>query len=176
MKQIISHDGGFTLVELVMAIVIIGIMASLIVFVPAKLRDSGEDQERVDDAESIARQLELSYNNQALGTPTYPSTVEMSDDILNKTRTMKGADSAMFESPGATSSSVVAATSSSQATPLSTGVTKSTYVYQPLKRDGTLCTSANSAASAAEYCVRFFLYYYAVTKSAVYKLSSVHQQ
>lgn len=168
---------GYTIVELITVMVIIGILASLVVILPKGVRDNAADQDRADDVASIARQLENSYDNQVLSAPAYPSTVELLASISSQTGVLKGIDrSALQVSGTSAASSVKAATSTSTTTPITGGVTSDIYVYQPLTRSGSLCTSSPSATALATTCVRFNIYYHSVTYKMMKKITSIRQQ
>lgn len=169
-----GREDGYTVMELVVVMVLIGIFTALIVFAPNSIRDSGYDQERADDAMSIARRLEMAYTDQDLERPAYPSTREFLDDISSHTRTATGLQADALKSPDTPSgSSVVAATSASTSTPISGGVKPAQYVYQPLTASNTLCTASDSTAAP---CVRFYLYYYSTKQQTALKIKSLHQQ
>jgi prepilin-type N-terminal cleavage/methylation domain-containing protein len=83
LKQKRAADGGFTLVELLITIVIIGILAAVVVLAIGGLTDSGEDsacQATADAAEAAAIAF---YSDQTVGSwpdawgdlvPTYMTT------------------------------------------------------------------------------------------------------
>lgn len=172
----IQHDaGGYTIIELLIVIILLGIFASLIVFIPDNLQDSGDDQERIDDVGTISRRLEMAYNSQDLGTPSYPSTAEFSLDISTKSRTASRIQPEALKAPGM-STGLVMATSNSSTTPVAGGVSVAQYVYQPLTATGALCGAANSTTSPADYCVSYFLYYRSAVENQVKKIKSIHQQ
>lgn len=168
---------GYSLVELIAVITIIGILSALFLTLPNGIRDGSTDQERSDDVTSIARQLEVSYDNQILGAPAYPSTQEMLTSITNKNGVMQGIEAEVLKAPNTTvSSSVQIATSNSTTTPITGGVTATIYVYQPLTRSGSLCTASPSATSLSTTCVKFNFYYYSKVSKAMQKITSIRQQ
>ena len=163
---------GFTIIELIIVIVIIGILLTVGVVGPIGAVASSRDSERADDAAAIARLLELDYNSQAVGSPSYPSSSVFMNDISTSSGTAAGADPAIFKAPGATSSSVVSTTATAAPNPTdSSAAALNTYVYQPL-------TSTNQPCSAgAQKCVSFRVYYRnEVTKPVITVLTSLHQQ
>lgn len=177
MKVLYSPHDGFTILELTVAITIIGILASLTLGISSDMRTNAQDQERSEDVASIVRRLEQAYNGQEIGGPSYPSTAEFLTDISGKTRTAKRIEKESLKAPNTTgTSSVVGATSTSLTTPLSGGPTTSQYVYQPLTANGTICNSANSTASAATTCVRFNFYYRSAKTNEIHRVKSFHQQ
>lgn len=175
MKQFMDQESGFTLIELIITIVIIGILAGIVVFSPKTFLVSARDQERSDDTHSIVRRLEQAYTSQDLGYPAYPSTAELSSDIATKTRTMTRLSPDALKAPGVSEvTSVIIATSTSLTAPAGANApTLSQYVYQPLAADGSLCTASPSTSSP---CVRFYLYYRKESDNSLQKIKSLHQQ
>lgn len=160
------REAGFTLVELLIVIVIVGILLSVAVVGQSSTLLVARDNERADDIASIARLLEDDYTNQTVGAPAYPYTTQFTTDITNKTGTANGVDKNIFNAPNATSSSVIAAsTNSTTQTP-----SISQYVYQPLASDGSLCSSSSQT------CVLFNLYYQKEATKTVISVTSAHQQ
>jgi len=174
MRSVASQTEGFSIVELIITISIIGILAGIVIFTPKTFLVTARDQERADDVASIARRLEEAYSSQDLGYPGYPSTVELSADIAGKSRTMTRLSDDALKAPGASGASVVMATSLSTTTPAGAGTpTLTTYVYQPLTAVGALCISASSQSNP---CVRFFLYYRSEETNQIKFIKSMHQQ
>ena len=102
---------GYSLVELVAVMVIIGILVSLVVVLPTGIRDGATDQDRADDMAAIGRKLENSYDNQTLGAPAYPSTTEFLASATGRTGVLQGIDEDALKAPNTSvTSSVVAAT------------------------------------------------------------------
>lgn len=174
MEWVVHQDNGFTMVELIITIVIIGILAGIVVFTPKTFLVTSRNQERVDDVASIARRLEQAYGSQDLGHPAYPSTAELAADIAGDTRTMTRIQPEALQAPGGSANSVVSATSTSTSDPAGANTpTIKQYVYQPLTAAGALCSANPSTASP---CVRFFLYYRDEATSSVKSIKSMHQQ
>lgn len=171
------QQDGFTVVELLIVIVILGVMAALIVFTPQSFQESADSKEQAADVANIARRLESAYNAQEIGSASYPSTVELMNDISSRTRTMSHTDAEIFKTPGASSSSVVAATNANATNPAGSNTpTTSQYVYQPIRANGSLCTDNPSSTTAANRCVKFTLYYKSLLDNTVIKTKSEHQQ
>lgn len=155
---------GFSVVELLIIIVVMGILLTLAV---VNLRDSqknGRDAERKADVESIALHLETFYTSGTDGSTEigrYPSTVLIGQETV----LLRDIDTRSLISPTSTSSSLVAATTSSTTqTP-----TVEQYIYQPLQNDGSLCTTE------AQECRSFNLYYLLETESGTQVIESNNQ-
>jgi prepilin-type N-terminal cleavage/methylation domain-containing protein len=155
---------GFTIVEL---IIVITIMSALLVLGVVNLRGSrtsADDAERRVDIETIATQLETFYNsgNYDLTPPipagTYPSVDPTKNLIGNETTMLSDINPDSLKTPGATSSSLIAATCTGLCVQTTAGVTPqptiSQYVYQPIESGGALCNSL-----ATQECRKFNLYY-----------------
>lgn len=160
---------GFTIVEL---IVVISVMGILLVLGVVNLRGSqanARDAERKTDIETIAIHLDTFYNSGTEGSTSvgrYPSTVIVGIE----TTILRDIDPESLATPGATSSSLVAATNSTQTTAdVSPQPNINQYVYQPIQSDGTLCTLES------QECRKFNLYYKLETDNAVYILTSKNQ-
>lgn len=182
---------GFTVVELVVVIVILGILMSLAIVNVSNSQVTGRDTEREEDVQAIARQMESLYNNSDFfGTiyASYPGTGqvntqlkpygEISTDILN------GLNREALFSPSATVSDVVNDMSLRPATNTSEdpesiapkpGSGNDIYVYQPLLRDGTLCATTGVGFSPQDECIRFNLYYWHEATNTVRKIMSRNQ-
>ncbi len=165
---------GFTIVELLIVIALMGILLTLSVVNLRSTQINSRDTERKTDIDTIASQLEIFYrvgtdNSLVLGR--YPSTAEL-DNSTDIQANLRDADLKSFTPPGAASvnTGFIDATNSTQTT---TGVlpqpTTSTYVYQPLQQNETLCNSS------AQMCTKFNLYYKLETDGLVYMKTSKNQ-
>lgn len=173
---------GFTVVELIIVITVMGI---LIVLGTVNLRNSTKkayDSERKADIEAIAMNLETFYTSGTNGSSSigfYPSTATLGTNAGNCTlatvqNILRDVNPKVLRTPGnndnATSCDLIKATNNDQATD---GVlpqpTLSTYVYQPLQSDGSQCDTAGLE------CRKFNLFYKIETTDTVYKLKSKNQ-
>ncbi len=163
---------GFTIIELIIVIVIIGILVTIGVIGPIGALQNSRDSERADDTAAIARLLELDYNTQVVGSPSYPSSGVFVNDSKTSTGTAAGADQAIFRAPGAQVSSITPSTVTAEPNPTdSNAAVLNTYVYQPLTSTGALCDNA------PKICVSFRLYYRnEAAKPLIAVLKSMHQQ
>ncbi len=164
---------GFSIVELLIVITIMGILLTLAVVNMHGAQVNARDAERKGDIESIALNLEAFYRVGIDGTTVfgrYPST-GLAGSASSIAGALKDADLKSFTPPGASGpdTGFLAATNTIQTT---TGIlpqpTLSTYVYQPLQQNGTLCTTL-------VYCQKFNLYYMLEADNMVYMVTSKNQ-
>lgn len=170
---------GFTIVELIVVIVILGIIMSLAVVSVINSQVGARDTEREEDVQAIARQMESIYDDSTFGTvvlASYPGTLQI-DWLTNEIQ--DGLDKRALYSPSANNTGPFSLISASTAnenpgsiTP-KPGPNNDIYVYQPLKADGSLCGSTGIAAH--EICVRFNLYYWNEANNEVRKITSRNQ-
>ncbi len=160
---------GFTIVELIITITVMGILLILGV---ANLRGSqipARDSTRKTDIDAIAQSLEVYYRTGTDGSTTlgrYPST----GLIGQETVTLRDIDPKVLSAPGASGSSLLAATNNTATTAgIAPQPTISTYVYQPLQSDGSLCTLGS------QECRKFNLYYMLEADGLVYMETSRNQ-
>jgi len=160
---------GFTIIELVVIIAVMGILLVLGVVNLSGSQASSRDAERKTDIETIATHLETYYtsgNDDSVNVGRYPSTGLPTQETL----VLRDIDPQSYMAPGMTTTSLIAATNNIQTT---AGVlpqpTINQYVYQPLQQDGTLCTTG------AQQCQKFNLFYRLETDNTVYMLTSRNQ-
>lgn len=165
---------GFTIVELIIVIAIMGI---LLVLVAVNLRGSqanGRDEERKTDIETIALNLETFYQSGSTGSTNlgrYPST----GIIGQETTILRDIDPKTLAVPGQTLSSLRAAGNSTQTTSgviIPPSSSNDVYLYQPLKLVAgvwSLCTSGT------DECRKFNLYYWSEVNNNVVMFKSKNQ-
>lgn len=152
-------ERGFTIVELVITVLILGILLTVAVGSGLGFQSRAQDAERSSDVDVIVQSLERYYRTQATGTgATYPpsslSATALAALISDPDATI---------APRQTSNSIAIAASSATQTP-----TISQYIYQPLNLDASLCT--------ATPCVRYKVYYRIEETNVVVVKSSLRQQ
>ncbi|HKX72515.1 MAG TPA: prepilin-type N-terminal cleavage/methylation domain-containing protein [Candidatus Saccharimonadales bacterium] len=125
---------GFTIVELLIVIVVIGILAALVLNTFSGVQRRARDTERQTDINSVATQLEVYYNDNG-GYPVF--TGQIADATWVKTN-LKGIDAQAIIAPGAASG-----TTNSFANAQPAAGAYSAYGYQAFASDGTTaCTTA----------------------------------
>jgi prepilin-type N-terminal cleavage/methylation domain-containing protein len=162
---------GFTIVEILIVIIVMGILLTLAVVNLRSSQVQARDSERAVDVEIFSTILESFYTTTLNGyTSTYPGTTDLTGgltkppaaDTTSRFLSDRLPTEALYapnsDSSGTTTSIVLA----TNATQTESGVrpvpTEGTYVYQPLTQANTLCTSV-SAASATGGCVKFNIFY-----------------
>lgn len=170
---------GFTIVELIITITIMGILLTLAVVNVSSTQAKARDDERRTDIESIASNLESFYTVGTDNSTTfahYPS-VDVTGSQSAITAALRDADMKSFLPPGTSdvSQTFLPSTNTGSAPSIQTtaGVlpqpTVDQYVYQPIKSDGSVCQSGETD------CRKFNLFYRLETDNTVYKLTSKNQ-
>jgi prepilin-type N-terminal cleavage/methylation domain-containing protein len=121
-------ESGFTIVELLIVIVVIGILAALVITTFSGIQKKARDTERTTDIKALHGQIEAYFAQNGY----YP-------DLSNVTTTdLKGLDAGALVDPKG--GSLVAGAGDA-----------SHYGYAPSKDDGTACTTA------AKDCTKYVL-------------------
>lgn len=165
---------GFTIVELIITIAIMGILMTLAVVNLNASQIKARDDERASDVQAIALALENFYVS---GTDTftsvsrYPTTAITTDYDTTKSF-LRDIDDKSLMAPGVTNTTdtFTPATNNIQT---EAGVlpqpTTAQYVYQPIMTTGALCTTGNTD------CRKFNLYYRSEADNAVHRITSKNQ-
>lgn len=176
---------GFTVVEVVIVITIMGILLTLGVVMLSSTQANARDDERRSDAESFATLLESYYRNASLPSTSSPGTFfGRTYPALDSVASLTALQTALPDldpkivrtpnNPGNTSFNVVAATNSLGA-PLHVmpkpSASNDVFVYQPLRPGGYLCTTVTEAVR----CENFNLFYYQETTGTVEMITSKNQ-
>ena len=170
---------GFTIVELIITITIMGILLTLAVVNVSSTQMNARDDGRKADIEAIASNLEAFYTGGTDGTTSfarYPS-LGLIGTASTITTSLRDANINSFLPPGTTdvTQTFLASTNTGSLPAIQTtaGVlpqpTKDQYVYQPIKSDGTLCVSGDTD------CRKFNLYYRLESDNTIYRVISKNQ-
>ncbi len=134
---------GFTIVELLIVIVVIGILAALVITTFNGIQQKGRNTERTTDLNAIKSQLEAYYAQNG----AYPSTADLgSNSGTNVTfvgTKMKGLDKEALRDPKAPAGDYA----------LGTTATATRYGYAPTQDDG-----ATACSTAAGDCTKYKLF------------------
>ena len=108
MVSLKKKTSGFTIVELLIVIVVIGILAALVVVTYNGIKQKDRDTKRKTDVKVLQGQLEAYWANNA----KYPTMTQLNDSAF-RSANMKGLDPAVLQDPKGSSQAVCASTSSS---------------------------------------------------------------
>jgi len=167
---------GFTVVELIITITIMGILMVLAVVNVNATQAQARDAERAADIEAITLAFEGFYKVGNASTPpgSYPSTATSNNPNARVISTLN--DQLNIKSllaPGINDETFKSFISATNTIQTAEGVLpqpdKDHYVYQPLRQDGAICTSYTQG------CQKFNLYYFKEVDSTVHKVSSKNQ-
>jgi prepilin-type N-terminal cleavage/methylation domain-containing protein len=132
-----NKSEGFTIVELLIVIVVIGILATLVIVTFTGIQQKARDSKRKTDLVAVQATLESYYSN----NNTYPTLAHLNDSSWRATN-MKGFDPATIQDPKNSATTVIAGT-----TPSSTQ-----YAYD-VKPDG-----CDDTAGSANPCTDYGFY------------------
>jgi prepilin-type N-terminal cleavage/methylation domain-containing protein len=142
------NQKGFTIVELLIVIVIIGILAALVLNTFSGIQAKGRDTDRQNDLKAVQGQLEAVYAQSGY----YPTLAQLNDATW-RTNFMRGIDAGALVAPQAASGTTSSFTAT--ATP-----TKDGYGYLPTQDDGTTaCTASGTGTAATSDCTKYKLYW-----------------
>lgn len=170
---------GFTIVELIITITIMGILLTLAVVNVGSTQTKARDEARKSDIESIASNLESYYisgTDNSTNFARYPST-GLTGSVSNITSNLRDANIDSFLPPGTTDAAVtfVSSTNTGSAPSIqsTSGVlpqpTINQYVYQPIRSDGSVCLVG------AVDCRKYNLFYRLESDNTVYRVTSKNQ-
>lgn len=166
---------GFTVIEIVIVITIMGILLTLAVVNLNASQVNARDAERKGDVEAIASNLESFYRTGTAGSTTlgrYPSTVISNNDETVLRSTLRDLDLKAATAPNATSAATTFISATSNYTTTSSVTpqpTVSQYVYQPLQTNGALCTAET------QECRKYNIFYRLEADNTVYVITSKNQ-
>lgn len=190
---------GFTIVELLVVIVIIGILTTVVSLQVSRGHVVARDRERENDVKIITDFFEEAYRNGQAGgvmipngesaaTPLgYPSTALISNPAHAQSKAILGAlDQNVLKSPTKGAMSLVAATNTNGISGTTVGgitvnatAVNDVYVYQPFTDNGLICTSAHAtqpviAPRLIDACVKFIMYYFSEATNTIQSKHSIN--
>ena len=133
MLSVKKYQSGFTIVELLIVIVVIGILAGLVVTTFTGIQQKARNTERQTDVKAIHGQVEAYYAQNG----KYPTLANMNDATW-RAANMKGLDVEALKDPKGTASTLAATAAAS------------TYSYAVFAADGTTACD-NSTNDCAVY-------------------------
>ena len=130
MVSLKRKQDGFTIVELLIVIVIIGILATLVIVTFTGIQQRARNTKRQTDINAIASHVEAYFANSA----QYPTLANMNDATFRSTN-LKGLDPAALQDPKGTAQTLVA-------TPAANA-----YAYAPTDDNGNTCDDVTTACT-----------------------------
>lgn len=109
MTSLKTKQSGFTIVELLIVIVVIGILAALVITTFNGIQQKGRDTERQTDIKAIHGQLEAYYAQSGY----YPTFTNLTTDTWRDDN-MRGLDDGALQDPSGSTLSSTAATAGSR--------------------------------------------------------------
>lgn len=97
----INKQQGFTIVELLIVIVVIGILAAIVITTFAGVQKKARDSDRKSDASSMSKQAEVYFGENS----KYPSLANFNDAAF-RTANLKGLSDSAITAPGGTAALV----------------------------------------------------------------------
>ena len=101
-------ESGFTIIELLIVIIVIGILATLVITTFSGIQRNARDRTREADINALHSQIEYYYGQNG----TYPTLANLNDATWRSTN-LKGLDSEALKDPKGASATLVAAPASS---------------------------------------------------------------
>jgi general secretion pathway protein G len=149
------HSRGFTIVELLIVIVVIGILAAITIVAYNGIQTRARTAEKVSDLSNVMKQLEMFYADKGY----YPRIDRLSPSNIDTTRTtlFQNVGYDMFIAPGSTQpkSSFIGYVG---------GMTPDQYTYKSWKADGNQCDNATNTPDES-VCIKYAVWYLADTTS-----------
>ena len=140
-----TRQSGFTIVELLIVIVVIGILAALVIVTFSGIQQKARDTKRQTDIKALHSQLEAFA---AQNNGEYPVPVDLNSATWRATD-LKGIDEAALCDPGA--GTETGCTLLVNDTPAADGSDEA-YGYQVWESDGTtVCADLTADATCAKY-------------------------
>lgn len=126
-------QSGFTIVELLIVIVVIGILAGLVITTFNGIQQKGRDTERETDIKALHGQVEAYYAQKGY----YPSLTDMNDRATGGfvATELKGLDAEAFKDPKGSASTLVATAAANS------------YAYTVTNSAGTSCEADSTTCS-----------------------------
>ena len=126
-------ESGFTIVELLIVIVVIGILAGLVITTFNGIQQKGRDTERETDIKALHGQVEAYYAQKGY----YPSLTNMNDRASGGfvATELKGLDAEAFKDPKGTASTLVGTAAANS------------YAYAVTNSAGTSCEADSTTCA-----------------------------
>jgi prepilin-type N-terminal cleavage/methylation domain-containing protein len=126
-----KRNQGFTIVELLIVIVVIGILALLVITTYSGIQAKARNSKRSSDVKSLQTHLEAFFQSNGY----YPSNANLNDGSWLTTN-MKSLDQNALSDPSSGGSKTIA-----------TAAAAKVYAYAPLNSAGTSCEADNTTCA-----------------------------
>jgi prepilin-type N-terminal cleavage/methylation domain-containing protein len=133
-----TKQSGFTIVELLIVIVVIGILAALVITTFSGIQQKARDTKRQTDVRALYSMLEANYAQNGSG---YPVLADFNSATWRQAN-MKGLDEGALCDPSASSTTGCALVSAPAA---------KSYSYQVWQADGTTACTATTGQTCPKY-------------------------
>ncbi len=130
--KIRTNQKGFTIVELLIVIVVIGILAALVITTFTGIQQKARDTERTTDIKALHGQVEAYYAQNG----KYPTLANLNDSTWRSTN-MKGLDAEALKDPKGSAQTLAGSAGAN------------TYSYAVTASDGSACD--NTTKDCAQY-------------------------
>ncbi len=159
-----QNKQGFTIVELLIVIVVIGILAAITIVAFNGVQARAKDGERVSDLKSVMKLMEMFYVDNGY----YPRIDRLNPSQIDATMTnlLKVTNREIFLAPGTTNSQ-------SSFIGYVGGMTSGHYTYKSWMTDGTQCDNATVAPSES-VCIRYSVWYKSEQTGATIELKGAN--
>ena len=127
-----KQNKGFTIVELLIVIVVIGILAGLVITTYNGIQQKARNTERTTDLKTFQSQLEAYYATNAYYPGTDSLGTTSATNVTFIQANMKGMDKETLRDPKGTAADYS----------LGVAAASGKYAYAPTKDDGSACTTA----------------------------------
>ncbi len=137
----LKKQKGFTIVELLIVIVVIGILATLVIVTFSGIQQKGRNSQRQTDINAVASHVEAYYAE----TGTYPTAAMINDSAFRAAK-MKGLDPEALKDPKATGAAIGSVTA-----------TDNQYGYVATTGAGACAAATGTGAAMVSLCDGFTL-------------------
>jgi prepilin-type N-terminal cleavage/methylation domain-containing protein len=167
MVSLKQRQSGFTIVELLIVIVIIGILATLVIVTFSGVQQKARDSERKTDINAIAGQLEAVYASKGY----YPNTAEVNDATWRSNNEFR-IDMKAFADPKNKDTQTLTDVAPASV-PADNITTPGTYNYYYSPDD---CSDVTENGVTVTQCTKYVIYSYLEGKepTAIYKRQSTN--
>ena len=128
-----KRNQGFTIVELLIVIVVIGILAALVITTYAGIQSKARNGKRSTDVQSLQTQIEAFYSQNGY----YPSNTDLNSASWRATN-MKSLDTVAMVDPSSTCNPATSTTC------VPVAAAAKTYAYAPTDASGASCETTDT--------------------------------